>query len=221
VGRGRRFALLAASVVVLVIDVGLVVARTGDDADPGVPAEDLLDAYRRSREVTFAEVRTFTRTAPDGRSLSYEERLVQVPPDDRLLIGGGAASGRLDGRVLRCSTDAAGASRCFEGDEASPWEEEVAAEVGNFEALVVGPDRLYDVEAGPEDGCFTLVLARDMLAPPYGDQAVFCFDEATGAPSRVEIHRPEAVDLVEATEIRTEVTPADLRPAELGDLVTG
>jgi hypothetical protein len=215
-------ALLAVAVVVVVVDLVVIVARRGDDDDTaGPPAEAFLAAYERSRQATFAADRTFTRTFSDGRSISYDEVLVQAPPDNRLLVGGGAASGRLDGNLLRCAANPGGGTRCFEGDAAEPWDEEVAREVEDLRSLVLGPDRVYDVEAGPDDGCFTLLLAVQMLAPPYGERAVFCYDDATGAPARVEIHRTEASDVVEAVEIRPEVTEDDLRPAELGDLVTG
>lgn len=223
-GSGRRLWLLAAAVFVLIADLGVVAVRRGDDddgGDAGVPSEEFLDAYERSRQATFALARTFTRTFPDGRSLAYDERLVQAPPDDRLLIGAGTASGRLDGRILRCAVTPAGANRCFQGAEAEPWDDEVAREVDDLGSLVLGPDRAYDVESGPDDGCFTLVLAIEVLAPPYGERAVFCYDETTGAPTRIEIHRAEASDVRETVELRAEVTEADLRPAELGELVTG
>ena len=221
-GSRRRLALFAVAVLIVVIDLVVVVARRGDDDGPaGPPAEALLASYERSRQATFAADRVFTRTFPDGRSLTYDELLVQAPPDNRLLVGGGAASGRLDGRLLRCAANPGGGTRCFEGEEAEPWDAEVAAEVADLGSLVLGPDRAYDVETGPDDGCFTLLLAVEVLAPPYGERAVFCYDDATGAPLRVEIHRTEASDVIEAVEIRPEVTEADLRPAELGDLVTG
>jgi hypothetical protein len=222
VGSRRRLALLAVAVLVVLIDLVVVVARLAEDDDTaGPPAEELLAAYERSRNATFAVDRTFTRTFPDGRSITYDELLVQAPPDDRLLVGGGAASGRLDGRLLRCAANPGGGTRCFEGEEAEPWADEVAKEVGDLGSLVLGPDRVYDVETGPDDGCFTLVLIVPMLAPPYGERAVFCYDETTRAPTRIEIHRTEASDVVETVEIRPVVTEADLRPAELGDLVTG
>jgi hypothetical protein len=214
--------LLAAALFVLAADLVVLGSRVGDDSGDGPPpAEALLAAYRRSRLATFTVERTFTRTFPDGRSFGYDQRLTQLPPDDRLLVGAGAASGRLDGRVVRCGTEPSGASRCFEGSEARPWDEEVDDEVADLASLISGSSPAYDVTAGPDPGCFTLSLVQDVLAPPYGERAVFCFDDATGAPSRFELHRAEASDVLVAVEIRPEVEPADLRPGELGDLVTG
>jgi hypothetical protein len=223
VGSRRRPLLLAAALFVLAADLAILGSRVGDDdaGDGPPPAEALLEAYRRSRLATFTVERTFTRTFPDGRSFSYDQRLTQQPPDDRLLVGAGAASGRLDGRIVRCGTEPSGASRCFEGSEARPWDEEVDDEVADLASLVSGSSTAYDVTAGPDPGCFTLTLVQEVLAPPYGERAVFCFDDATGAPSRFELHRAEASDVLVAVEIRPEVVPADLRPGELGDLVTG
>ncbi len=222
-GPRRRPLLLVAALFVLAADLVVLGSRVGDDdaGDGPPPAEALLAAYRRSRLATFTVERTLTRTFPDGRSFSYDQRLAQRPPDDRLLVGAGAASGRLDGRVVRCATEPSGASRCIESSEARPWDEEVDDEVADLASLVSGPSAAYDVTAGPDPGCFTLTLVQEVLAPPYGERAVFCFDEATGAPSRFELHRAEASDVLVAVEIRPEVLPADLRPGELGDLVTG
>jgi hypothetical protein len=147
--------------------------------------------------------------------------MTQVPPDDRLLVGAGAASGRLDGRIVRCATNPAGGSQCLQGDDAEPWADEIDREVANLRSLIAGPARAYDVAEGPDEGCFTLLLVLAVPAPPYGERAVFCYDAATGAPSRLEVHKVEAVDVIEAVEIRTRIRPEDLRPGELGELVTG
>jgi hypothetical protein len=183
------------------------------------PEPLLLAAYERSRTVEAVVESTFTRTVADGRELSYDQRLVQRPPDDRLVIGAGAATGRLDGRVVRCSTDADGQQSCIQGDEAEPYDEEVAAEVQALASLVDPSTGVYDVTA-LDDGCFSLELVADVPSPPYGTTATFCFDEATGVLASVEVVRPEATDRTEAVEIRTTVTDEDLRAADLGEPVT-
>ena len=61
-------------------------------------------------------------------------------------------------------------------------------------------------------GCFDLRLLVVLAAPPYGRQATFCFDAATGALARTEIVRPEATDREQAVEIRSTVVDADLAP---------
>lgn len=209
-------ALVSALVVAAVLAV-----LPGDDGHGGGaagrqdPVQAFVDAYERSRTATFVVEQRFTRTVPGRGELGYERRLVQRPPDDRLLVGGGSAEGRLDGRVIRCTTEPSGTSACVEGPPAGDYGEEVAAEVAELERLVGGANPAYRVEAG-ETGCFALQLRLAILTPPYGDLAGFCFDQPTGALTRFEIHRGEAVDLVEALAIRDEVTPADLRIGDLG-----
>ncbi len=202
----------------------LVAVLPDEDAegDAGDTREEVaagfVAAYDRSRTATFAADQTFTRTPPEGgEGLAYDRRLVQRPPDDRLLVGGGAAEGRVDGRVVRCSTGPDGTSRCDEGPLAPGWDDEVAAEVEDLRALVEGDRPVYEVRPG-EPGCWSLHLRLDVPSPPYGTFAGFCFDAATGAPTRFEVRRPEATDLVVTTSIRTEVTASDLRPGDLGDL---
>jgi hypothetical protein len=210
--------VLAAAVLTVVL---AVVLPGDDDGDPVADAADaLVAAFERSRTATFVVEQTFTRTAPGGASISYGRRLVQRPPEDRFLVGGGTGEGRLGGRVLRCATLVGrdGGGSCTRGPEAGPYAAEVAAEVAALRALLEGAPPPYEVEALEDPGCFGLTITAPVPSAPYGDEAVFCFDAATGAPTRVEVHRPEAVDVVEAVEIRAEVTDADLDPGDLGDL---
>jgi hypothetical protein len=190
------------------------------------PVPAFLDAYERSRTEELVVESTFTRTLTSGRQLSYEQRLVQRPPDDRLVIGAGSATGRIDGRIVRCTSVAAGEPpTCVQGGAAPAYDEEVAGELAAMAALVEGPARPYDVEAvaAPDDqegwSCFALTLRVVMLSPPYGTSAGFCFDPVTGALANVEVVREQGTDVAVADEIRTEVTSADLRAADLGDPV--
>lgn len=193
---------------------------SGDGDDAPAAIESFLDAYERSRTATYVAEQTFTRAAEDGRSISYPRRIVQRPPDDRLVIGGGQAEGRLDGMVVLCSTSPDGTSRCDEGAEADPYSEEVHEEVANLRSLVEGETAIYEVRAG-EDGCWSLHLRRQVLTPTYGQQAGFCFDEATGAPLRTDVVREGVTDTVVTEAVRTEVTAADLRIDDLGTLPEG
>jgi hypothetical protein len=118
---------------------------------------------------------------------------------------------------VRCTTGPDGTSGCEEGPPAQPYDEDVAAEVAELRQLVEGADPLYEVVAADE-GCWTLTLEQPYPSPPYGEEAGFCFDVDSGAPVRLEVRRPEAVDLVVAVEVRRSVTESDLRPGDLGDL---
>lgn len=212
-----RVALVACLALAAAACIALVAACADDEEAAPDPVESFLAAYERSRTATFVAEQTFTRAAADGRSISYPRRLVQRPPDDRLVVGGGQAEGRLDGRVVLCSTSPDGASRCDEGAEALPYDEEVATEVDDLRALVEGEAALYEVRPG-EPGCWSLHLVRQVLTPPYGDRAGFCFDEATGAPLRTDVQRDDVTDTVVTQEVRSTVTAADLRTADLGEL---
>ena len=211
--------VLLASAVVLALLVPLL-PDEDDRQAPGAadPVAAFLAAYERSRTATYVVEQTFTRTAPDGRSLTYERRLVQRPPDDRLLVGGGSAEGRLDGRVVRCTTSPDGTSGCTQGPPARPYDEDVVGEVAELRQLVEGGDPLYEVADGDDEGCWTLTLVEAYPSPPYGEEAGFCFDVDTGAPVRLEVRRQEAVDLAVTVEVRRTVTDADLQPGDLGDL---
>lgn len=209
-------ALISALVVAAVLAV-LPSEGGSDGGDREAAVEGFLAAYERSRSATFVVEQRFTRTVPGRGELAYPRRLVQRPPGDRIVVGGGSAEGRLDGQVLRCSAVPGATARCSEGPSAGDYDEEVAAELAELRRLVTGDDPVYEVRAG-EPGCWAVGLRLRVLTPPYGDRAGFCFDAATGAPTRLEIHRDGTVDLVEAIEVRATVTAADLRIGDLGDL---
>lgn len=202
----------------------------GDEPPPagqipveGQPAVDgFLAAYERSLLVEAVVVSETRRTMADGRELAYEQRLVQRPPDDRLVVGVGSASGRIDGRTVRC-TSVAGSSvpRCVTGDAAAPYDEYVQDQLDAFARLLEPEVGAYEV-ATLGDGCFHLRLRLRVFTPPYGIESRFCFDEAVGVLRDVEVVRPEATDRTTALEVRTTVTAADLRVADIGDpLATG
>jgi hypothetical protein len=88
----------------------------------------------------------------------------------------------------------------------------VANEVAGLRSLTQGPDLLYAVTA-ERTGCFHLELVRADPRAPFGIDASFCFDAATGAPSRSRVRYAGGIEeVVVVTDIRTEVTDADLAP---------
>ncbi len=199
--------------------VAAFVIGTPARSSRGEPAaRSFLETWRQSRSATFFVQSDFTRRLPDGSELKQEVRLVQRPPDDRLLIGLGSTSGRLDGKILRCAATPVGesipgSSRCFTSVDAPDYGSEVDREVGELETYVLGDRPLYRVVAfaAVADHCFRLDLALQVPSPPYGNHAMFCFDSTTLAPSLTVIERDEATDRTEATEIRATVAGADLQ----------
>ena len=178
-----------------------------EPVESAAAAEDFVEAWERSRRGTFVVVSTFTRTTTDGRELEARSVVVQRPPD-RLAAQGGSVTGRIGGERIVCDPTPDDQVRCQRTPAVGDAESEVVAEVEQLRGYVSGPAPLYRVAAdGP---CFRLRLARALAAPPYGTRAHFCFDPATGAPSRTEVERREGTDVVVADEIRPSVTDADL-----------
>lgn len=212
-------ALTAAVVVGVGTDAGPAAKRGAEQALIGglAPldsraAAGFLDAWRRSRVITYAADGVFVREA-GTRRLQSTLRLAQRPPD-RLSVGIGAVSGRRGDRRLACAVDATGVLRCREEAGAPAYAAEVDAEVADLAALITDrPGSLAIYAVGNEGGgCFTLRIRFGYPAPPYGDEARFCFDPATGVPVESVIEREGAVDRTVWVNARTAVIDADLQP---------
>jgi hypothetical protein len=177
-------------------------------------ADSFLATWRQSRMATFVVDDDFTRTLPDGSVLRQTQRLVQRPPDDRLLIGFGSIAGRLGGKILHCASTPSGTSRCFTSEAAPLYTTEVDAEVAKLDQYVRGDRPLYQVIdfSNSIDHCFRLDLALAVPSPPYGNHAVFCFHRTDFVPTLTVIERDEATDRTEAKAVRTTVTGDDLNP---------
>jgi hypothetical protein len=138
--RANRLPLVGAAAGV-VVGVGLAVALVvgGHLSIPGPQrdlAAELTDAFRRSRESTYRMEADFTRTMPDGRSLSSAALVVQRPPDHlRRQLGG--VSGAVSGRAVNCSTGPDGSFSCAPGAPASVYQDTVDAEVAYLRSYFV------------------------------------------------------------------------------------
>lgn len=180
-------------------------------------AERFVDAWERSRLATFVASGTYERrSVVSGASIASEDVVAQRPPR-RLHRQLGGVDGRDDDRLIVCPAPPAG-----EEDEPAPcrlgapggrtYAEDVANEVAGVRSLTTGPDPLYIVTMG-RAGCFDLELVRIDPRAPFGVEASFCFDEATGAPAGSSVRHAEGVEeVVVVTDIRTDVTDADLAP---------
>lgn len=215
-GRGPVAVALAGLVAACVVSFAIGTPPRSPRGEPAARA--FLATWRESRTATFVVEHRFTRTLPDGDRLEQSSRVVQRPPDDRLLIGFGTASGRVDGRVVRCAGAPGSGPRCLTSVVATPYDEEVQAELDALAGTILGDQAAYrviELSDGPER-CFRLDLAIALPSPPYGDHALFCFDRANHAPVLTVVERPEAIDRTEAVTVRTTVFDADL--AVTGDL---
>lgn len=206
-------ALLAGVAVVAVADDD----RTGLPASsaPAEAAEAFVRAWERSRLATFVAIGTYERHSEvSDASIASEDVVAQRPPR-RLHRQLGGVEGRDDDRLIVCPAPPPGEAEapCRLGPPGGPtYAESVATEVAGLRSFLEGPTPLYAVAPG-EPGCFELDLVRVDPRAPFGVEASFCFDAATGAPSRSRVrHEGGIVEVVVVTEIRTEVTDADLEP---------
>jgi hypothetical protein len=210
----KRIPLGAVAVAAgVIVGLGLVgvLAMTGFfETDKVTPnAEDeLVAAYERSRNATFALEGEFSRTLEDGRRLESGASIVQRPPDElRRQLGG--TSGRMNGRRVNCATDLNDRFSCATGAEVGPWDQMVAKELANLRSYFDPARRIYSVTGLPGD-CFELTLVAGVADPPYGVRSVMCFDELMGAMRSIEVeHANGTVDLLEASAVRGAVTNQD------------
>lgn len=205
---------------------GVAVTAIGErpDRSPATPAEAddavaerFVEAWERSRLATFVASGTYERRSlVSGASIASEDVVAQRPPR-RLHRQLGGVDGRDDDRLLVCPAPPAG-----EEDEREPcrlgapggrgYVASVESEVAGLRSLTQGPNPLYVVTAG-RAGCFELELIRADPRAPFGVEASFCFDAATGAPAGSRVRHERGIEeVVVVTDIRTEVTDADLTP---------
>lgn len=188
-----------------------------DGAGPGRAAERFIDAWARSRSATFVTIGTFERRSEvTGSAIASEDVVAQRPPR-RLHRQLGGVEGRDDDRLLVCPAPPTGSDEerepCRFGARGRPtYAESVEREVEGVRSIVGGDDPLYDVTIDDE-GCFRLDLRRVDPRAPFGIAARFCFDPATGAPTRREVRYEGGIsETVVVDEIRTDVSAADLEP---------
>jgi hypothetical protein len=204
--------------------VALVTVTDRTDPRPGSPsvagdadvAEQFVAAWQRSRLATFVTSGTYERhSVVTGASIASEDVVAQRPPR-RLHRQLGGVEGRDDDRLLVCPAPPEGeddAEPCRLGTPGGrSYAESVANEVAGVRSLTQGAGALYVVTAGAP-GCFDLELIRIDPRAPFGVEASFCFDPATGAPSSSRVRHAGGIEeVVVVTEIRTDVTDADLTP---------
>lgn len=196
----------------LAIAVVAVADRSGDAVEAPRPADELVDAWSRSRTVTHRSQGTFEREAPDGRRLAAPTEVVQRPPD-RLIRGFDEVSGRRGDRELSCPAPLAGDDGldCRLGPPGRSFDAVVAEEVESFRSLVDGDEPLYEVRRA-DPGCWTMTRTRYDPRFGYGVEATLCFDPSIGVLRSVTIDHGEIVETTTYHDITTDVTDADLEP---------
>jgi hypothetical protein len=210
-------ALLAGVTLVAVADRSDRPAPAPAPTSDNELAEQFVAAWERSRLATFVASGTYERRSlVTGAAIASDDVVVQRPPR-RLHRQLGGVEGRDDDRLLVCPAPPEG-----EEEDAEPcrlgapggrsYAASVANEVAGLRSLTQGAGALYRVTAGAP-GCFDLDLVRIDPRAPFGVEASFCFDPATGAPSGSRVrHEGGIEEVVVVTDIRTDVTDADLTP---------
>lgn len=174
-------------------------------------ARAFLADWRASRMATWAIDASFERRTAAGGRLSATLHRAQDPPN-RMSSGVGSVDGIVGGHHLDCSTDGNGHTHCTAGAPALPYEVEVDREIATLRTYVLAAPPLYAVRR-EGSSCFRLRLViAHYASPPYGQLAVFCWDQATHAPRRAEIHRAEGADVTVTYAIRRHPTAGDLAP---------
>jgi hypothetical protein len=197
----------------LIVAAGViaVLALTGffaSEPEKGPAEDELVAAYQRSRNATYALDGEASRTKPDGSQLVSGALIVQRPPDE-IHRQYGSTSGRMNGRRLNCST-VDGQYSCAEGAEVGPWDQMVTHELANLRSYFDSDHPVYKVER-QSDGCFELTLVATIADPPYGVRSVMCFDAPTGAMRSIEIeHEGGVIERLEASAIRA-IKPDDFK----------
>ena len=211
---------LAAVVLGGLVGLTAVVAALGEDETAPEPPEDeapqlFLDAWARSQAATFRSVAQFTRTSNSTDAQLRGEVITAQRPPEELRIDRTGARGLVDGRRIIC-TFRDEELACQDAEAQVTYEEEAADQLDALRSYVVGDVPLYtvDAELGTDRGdCFELGLAREMVSPPLGVVARYCFDEELGAPTFVRVEQVEAIDEAVTVSLEAEVTDEDLDPA--------
>lgn len=222
--RARRGTLLAGAVAavwaVVLLWAGIAEVRRADLSRPGearpAVAEELIAAWRRSREATFTTRGTYERrSAVTGATITSEDVVAQRPPQ-RLHRQLGGVDGRDDDRLIVCPAappDAEEPAPCRLGSPGGPtYVESTEREVLGLRSILLGRDPLYTVTV-PEPGCFHLEQRRVDPRAPFGLEATFCFDDATGAPTRRRVRYEGGVEeRLVVTSVDPNVSDEDLEP---------
>jgi hypothetical protein len=207
--------LFAAALVVATVTTSDGELQPGDRDRDEDATEAFVDAWERSLRATFVRSGTFERRSETtGASITSEDVLAQRPPR-RIHRQLGGVSGRDDRRLISCPAvpEGGGESQCTFGDPAGPtYDEEVVTTIENLRALVEGPNPVYAVERAG-DGCFALAQLRVEPRAPFGVDARFCFDEATGAPTDTRVsYAGGIVEVLAVASLTGTVEDEDLEP---------
>jgi hypothetical protein len=194
-------------------DAGLVDPDDSEESPEAAAA--FIDAWERSRTETYLSGSLLRRTLSSAATMELPIVVAQRPPD-RVVSTGGSVQADVEGENTVCDEQLDGMVQCRPGGATSDYAAEVAAEVETLRGYFEGETPIYRV--AQSGSCFDLRLTAAIQAPPYGQNARFCFDEASGAPSLQRIERTEGTDEVTLVSVRTDVSDDDIARVAAGDI---
>jgi len=194
-------------------DTGLV--EPGDSEESPEAAAAFVDAWERSRTETYLSGSLLRRTLSSAATMELPIVVAQRPPD-RVVSTGGSVQADVGGENTVCDEQLDGMVQCLPGGTASDYAAGVAAEVETLQGYFEGDTPIYRV--AQSGACFDLRLTAAIQAPPYGQNARFCFDAASGAPSLQRIERVEGTDEVTLVTVRTDVSDDDIARVAAGEI---
>lgn len=182
-------------------------------------SEQLVNAWRNKLTGNYMVTSDFKRTASDGREIS-QTSISAKSGNDEVLVSGGDVTSTFDQKRLVCTapneTAASAARSSCRGPVPVDPANEDEQELANVSNLVLGRGARYLVTQRP-DSCFE-VRARQVANSPavaltalqWGNSAVFCFDEQSGAVTSSRIFKDAAIDVSTSKSIQNNITRNDL-----------
>lgn len=183
--------------------VAALTAQDKTDETGQAAASSFVDAWKHSRTGTYALTGTYVRRAPGRSTMRSPVRLVQRPPN-RLLFQFGEVTGRIGRQPVICGPK----GPCRRGPVGRTYEEDSTRQLAIVAQYIGGAAPRYTVER--RGSCFTLRLVRGLPAA-YGDESLFCFDRATGAPVRIRVRNRNVVEERTTTHLTGTVRSSDFR----------
>ena len=206
-------------------DVGGRLGPVGPIAAPPAPddavTERFIDAWERSRLATFVASGTYERqSVVTDASIASEDVVAQRPPR-RLHRQLGGVEGRDDDRLLVCPAPPAGEEEDVAAlpPRSAGWSQLCRVRGQRGVGPAVDHAGIDSALRRHRRGARLLRAGPHPFDPraPFGIEASFCFDAATGAPAGSRVRHAGGIEeVVVVTDIRTTVTDADLRALSRG-----
>ncbi len=176
-------------------------------------SEAFLEDWARFRTLEVLVESDLTRITNDGQELTVTEVMAQRP-GDRLVRSLSGVTGYLGGVEVLCSTRTSveedGELECRDLPGAPSIDEALDTELNNVSGLLAGDPPAYRIFV-TSAGCWELILTTETFDAPFGESAVYCFDQTNGTLESSETTFNNGLtERTTAVNVRLEVTDDDL-----------